>query len=127
MKVNVLVDSSGWIEYFADTANAGKYARLIEKASKSTHFTPTVIVYEVFRKLKKEAGEKKALGAIAHIIDRTTIVELTERTAIHAAELSLQHDFSLADSIILATALEQQAQIFTGDRHFKKIRDAQII
>lgn len=125
--MNVLIDSSGWIEYFANAPKAGRYAPLIEKASKQTHFTPTIVLFEVFKKIKRDAGEKKALLAIAHIIDSTTVLALTERTAIHAAELSLQLGLSLADSIILATAIEQEARIFTGDRHFKKTGQAAVI
>jgi len=40
----IIIDSSGWIEFFGDGANAEKFAELIKKATKETHITPSIIV-----------------------------------------------------------------------------------
>jgi len=47
----ILVDSYGWIEYFTDGALADSYAPYIEKADDEKYITPTVVVYEVYRKI----------------------------------------------------------------------------
>ena len=56
-----LVDTSGWLEYFADTASAKHFARVIE--STSSLIVPTIVIYEVFKKVRGEFGEDKAFVA----------------------------------------------------------------
>ena len=68
MKVNVLIDSSGWIEYFAEGKLAPKYAKYIEAANSSVYATPAIVLYEVYKRIKSVKGEDAALKAVAHII-----------------------------------------------------------
>ena len=113
-----VVDSSGWLEYFADGANASLY----ENALKDTDclVVPTVSVYEVFKVLLREEGEDAALqGAAA--MQRGTIVDLNSRLAISAASLSLKYSIQMADSVILATARSCGASLWTQDADFKEI------
>ena len=76
----IVIDSYGWIEYFSDRPLAKKYASYIEDANENDAVTPTVVVYEVYKRLKKERGEQIALEAYAQIT-RTRIVELDEQSA----------------------------------------------
>ena len=48
----ILIDSYGWIEYFAEGSPADNYAPSIEKANAENTITPTIVVYEVYRKIK---------------------------------------------------------------------------
>jgi len=122
-----LIDSSGWIEFFAKGKNSEKWHKKILGAKKNIYITPSIILYEVYKKIKRELSEEKADEAIAHIINSTTIIQLDEKIAIHAAETSIKTGLAMADSIIKATADLNNAKISTGDNHFKNFDNAEII
>jgi len=111
-----LVDSSGWLEYFADKPNAGQFARPLADAASLV--VPTVVMYEVFKVMLREAGEERALVAHAHMQQART-VDLTPDLAVQAAALSHALRLPMADSIILATARAHGAVLWTQDEHFK--------
>ena len=125
--MNVLVDSCGWIEYFTKGDLADKYEPHIANASKRTHFTPTIVLYEVHRRVKREMGEELAAEACARIIGYTTTVPLDERLPMEAARISLEHRLSMADAIIKATADLCGAKIVTSDEHLGKLKGVQLI
>ena len=125
--MNVLVDSCGWIEYFTNDALMDKYAPYITNAGRRTHFTPTIVLYEVYRRVKKELGEERAIEACAWIMGYTTVVPLDERLAMKAANISLEHGLSMADAIVKATADLCGAKIVTSDEHLGKLKDVQLI
>lgn len=127
MKANVLVDSCGWIEYFTEGALADKYEPHISNASGRTHFTPTIVLYEVYRRVEQELGEELATEACARIMGYTTTVPLDDRLAMEAAEISLEHGLSMADAIVKATANFCMAKIVTSDEHLGKLKDVQLI
>ncbi len=120
---NFLVDSYGWIEYFSDGQLAEKYARYIEKANTENYITPSVVLYEVYKKIKKENNEEKALEAYAYIITYTKIIPLDEHISIDAAERSIEFRLGMADSIIVATAEYNNAKIVTSDKHLKELEN----
>lgn len=111
-----LVDSSGWIEFLTDGPCAGKYAKHLKDLSKIK--TPAIVLYEVYKKIKREKTEEEALLAIS-LINRTSIIPLNESIALFAADLSLKHALPMADAIVYATALEEGCTVVTGDAHFK--------
>lgn len=125
--MSVLIDSFGWIEYFGEGSLAGKYAEYIEKANRREYFTPSIVIYEVYKKIKKEKSEEKALEACAYILAYTSIVYLTEKIALGAAEISLKRGLSMADAIIKATAELKNAEVITGDRHFKGLENVEFL
>ena len=114
-----VVDSSGWLEYFADGPNAKHFA----PAVKSTHelLVPTITLYEVFKVVLRESTENSALLAIS-ALQKGLVADLTPKLAISASKLSLQHSLPMADAIILATAQAHGATIWTQDSHFSGIR-----
>ena len=114
----ILVDSSGWLEYFMNGTLAEKYAGYLSKSREV--LTPTIVLYEVFKLLKKQLGEQHALDAATQM-GKTNIVPLTDSLAYHAANISLEHKLSMADSIIYATAREHQATLVTSDADFKDL------
>jgi len=122
----ILIDSYGWVEYFAEGPLADNYAQFIEEASTENTVTPTIVIYEVYRKIKGLKGEGKALEAYAQI-SRTKIVELTPHISLEAADISLKLGLGMADSIIVATAKAYNAKIITSDRHLKGIENVKFI
>jgi|SRR3972149_2236482 len=112
----LLVDSSGWIEFFTDGSLSAEYSKYLKDLTKI--ITPTIILYEVYKKIKKERTEEEALFAAA-LINRTSVIPLTESIALLAADLSLKHSLPMADAIVYATALEKNCKVVTSDMHFK--------
>jgi len=122
----ILIDSYGWIEYFADGPLAESYAAFIEKADAETTVTPTIVIFEVYRRIKSMKGEQKALEAYAQM-SRTKIVELTSLISLKAADISIALNLGMADSIIVATAKAYNAKIVTSDEHLKGIEEVEFV
>ncbi|MFA4855339.1 MAG: type II toxin-antitoxin system VapC family toxin [archaeon] len=127
MKVNVLVDSSLWIEYFSNGPKTNKIAKIIQNANKDAYKTPSIILFEVYKKIKKDLNEQAANEAIAQIVDLTEVIGLNERIAVHAAEISIETGLAMADAIILATAELANAELKTMDKHFKGLKGVEVI
>jgi len=113
--VNV-VDSSGWLEYFASGKNAGFFARAIEDTPRL--IVPTLSLFEVFKRVLIQRGEPSALQAVA-LMHQGRVVNLDARLALEAARLSTTERLPLADSVILATARSFGATFWTQDSDFK--------
>lgn len=113
-----VVDSSAWIEYFTEAPNAGFFADSIERVNEL--IVPSLCVYEVFKWVMRERDEAHALKAVAQM-QLGEIVELDSRLAIAAARLGLQLKLPLADSIVLATARDQNATLWTQDADFENV------
>ena len=119
-----VVDSSGWLEYFADGKNAHVFAPSIV----ATEFlvVPTICTYEVFKRLLAQRDEEDALQAIG-IMSLGNIADLTQGIAIDAAALSFEHKIAMADSVILATARAYDAILWTQDIDFRGIDGVEYI
>lgn len=116
--MKTLVDSSGWVHFFAGGPLADRYApHLIRPAEL---ITPTIVIYEVYKRLKRELGEERALLASGKMT-ATEVVSLTEPIAFLAADLSLAHGLAMADAIIYATARHQNARLITSDTDLKDL------
>ncbi|NQU40506.1 MAG: type II toxin-antitoxin system VapC family toxin [Lentisphaerae bacterium] len=113
-----VVDSSGWLEYFADGRNASRFAAPLKDTEALV--VPAISIYEVFKVLLRESGEDAALQA-ASAMQRGHVVDLTPQIAMSAATLSLEHALPMADSIILASARAIEATLWTQDADFKGI------
>jgi toxin FitB len=119
-----VVDSSGWLEYFADANNGQLFAPIIQDTKKL--IIPTICIYEVFKRVFSERGEESALQAIG-IMSHGIIAALTREIAIESAQLSIELNLAMADSIILATAYVNQATLWTQDADFKDIAGVKYI
>ena len=113
-----IVDSCAWLAYFADEPNAEHFQSPLKDTDSLV--VPTITTYEVFKVVLRESGENEALQAVA-AMQKGTVVDLTVNLAIAASKLSLLYKLPMADSIILATAQEFGAKIWTQDSDFEKI------
>ena len=111
-----VVDSSAWLEYFAGTEKAEHYAKIIENPEQL--IVPTLSIYEVFKKMLQQRSEHEALQAAA-AMQQGKVVDLDVRIAIEAARVSSEKHLPLADGVILATAKQYLAVLWTQDAHFK--------
>ncbi len=110
-----IVDSSAWLEYFADGPNASVFAKPIE-ATRSL-LVPSLSLFEVFKRVCQQRNEDEALRAIA-VMEQGKVVDLDRATALEAARLSIAHRIAMADSIMLATAQRNRATLWTQDADF---------
>jgi toxin FitB len=111
-----VVDSSGWIEYFTEGANAQFFISPIRDVENL--IVPTICIYEVFKRLLAELGEDSALQAIG-LMAYGREIDLNRQIAMEAAQISTERKLAMADSIILATAQANNATLWTQDGHFK--------
>lgn len=114
----IVLDSSGWLEFFTD----GPYAE--EFASRLRHpanvLTSTIAIYEVYKWIKRERSEEEAVQAVA-TMKKTRVLDLTEELALTAADLSLTHRLAMADSMMLAAAQANSAELVTTDAGFEGV------
>jgi len=115
--VNV-VDSSAWLEYFADGPNAEAFAEPLRDIAALV--VPAVTIYEVFKVVCRQRGEDAALQAAA-LMQQGTVIELSASLAMSAAKTSLDLKLPMADSIILVTARLHNALLWTQDEHFRDV------
>jgi predicted nucleic acid-binding protein len=113
-----IVDSSGWLAYFADEPNAKYFLPPLNDTASLV--VPTVTIYEVFKVVLRESSENEALQ-VAVAMRKGTVADLNASLAIASSKISLAHNLPMADSIILATAKEFVATIWTQDSDFKNI------
>lgn len=113
-----VVDSSGWLEYFADGPNARFFTAAIEKPAALA--VPTISLYEVFKRVLQQRDHGAALQVVA-VMRQGRVVELSEALAVAAARLSVKHGLPMADSIMLATAQAWEATLYTQDADFKNV------
>ena len=119
-----VVDSSGWLEYFADESNADFFAPAIEAVSELV--VPSVSLYEVFKRILQQKTEDEALRAIA-VMMQGAVVDLTPSIALSAALLSLKLKLPMADSLMLATAQAYNATFWTQDADFQNIEGVRYV
>lgn len=110
-----VVDSSGWLEYFADGSNADFFADAVEDIEHL--IVPAISLYEVFKRICQQEGEHAALQAVA-VMMQGRVVDLTSTLALDAAKLSIDLKLPMADSLILTTARAHDALLWTQDADF---------
>lgn len=125
--MKILIDSYGWIEYFGNGALASKYAEWVTRCNRGDCITPSIVLYEVYKRIKQEQGTRKALEAVAAIKNYTTVVDLNEKLAVDAAETALENGLGAADAVVKATADAFNAKIITSDLHFKGLPNVELI
>ena len=119
-----VVDSSGWLEYFAEGKNADFFAPAIEDPEHL--LVPVICIYEVFKRLIQQRGLSAAQTNIGDM-HSGRIVDLNESLALSAAQISVDLKLPMADSLILATARLNHATLWTQDEHFKDVEGVRYV
>lgn len=115
-----VVDSSGWLEYFADGPNSSFFAEPIEDTENL--LVPTISLYEVFKRILQQKDETEALNKTAFML-LGRVIDLSSPIALHAAKISADIQIPMADSIMLASAREHNAVLWTQDADFDGLED----
>jgi len=109
----ILVDSCGWLHVFRNTALAERYGKILQR-NESAILMPTIVLYEVSKVLKRDAGESVAMECALRM-QQENIVELTDVLALEAADVALERGLAMADALIYATAQRLGAELYTSD------------
>jgi predicted nucleic acid-binding protein len=111
-----IIDTSGWLEYLADSPTAHHFADAIEDTA--TLLVPVIVVYEVFKKVRAAVDESRALTVAAQLRQGRVVV-MDEALALLGARLSSDLRLPMADALIYATAELHDAEVLTHDSHFE--------
>ena len=124
--MNILIDSSMWIEFFS----GGAKAKMVEKYFKPSHkiILPSIVSYEVYKKIKSFSGEQVAVLLLAQMERLSeTAVSIDQPLAIQAADISLQYKIPMADALIYSAAVVSDSTIITMDAHFNDMPRAEVV
>lgn len=111
-----VVDSSVWLEVITDGRFAEACSPYVSDLAEIV--TPTLVLFEVYRILRRRDEERAAMAAVGEM-EYTRIVPADTTTVIVAADLSLDHGLAAADAVIYATARLNRCDLVTADADFR--------
>ena len=107
-----VVDSCGWLEYFADGPQAAFFAPAIEDTVRLV--VPLIVVFEVSRRLRYLYGPQgEASGMV--FLEKGILDVGTLQLMRQAAQAAQVHKLAMADAIIWQTAQVHEARLYTQD------------
>lgn len=112
----IIVDSCGWLEWFTNGRLADQYEKYL--ADQDHMLMPAIILYEVYKILKREVGEEKAL-LVAGYMKNAPVIPIDDVLALAAADIALRGNLAMADAMIVAAARANNCQIITSDSDLK--------
>lgn len=116
-----LIDSSIWIDYLVN----GKHKELIEKEDKL--LLAVISLIEIKKKLSKlKIPPKEIQNKIEYIKKQSIIISLDIKIAEKASELVIEKELPIADSIVYASALINNAVLLTLDNDFRSLKNVKI-
>ena len=120
----IIVDSCGWLEWFTDGALADNYKQYL--ADSDNILVPAIVLYEVYKVLKREAGEEKALLAAGYMRS-SRLIPFDDTLALAAADIALQKKLAMADAIIVAVSKAHNCRIVSSDADLKDLDNVDYI
>lgn len=120
----IIVDSCGWLEWFTDGALADNYKQYL--ADSDNILVPAIVLYEVYKVLKREAGEEKALLAAGYMRS-SRLIPFDDTLALAAADIALQKNLAMADAIIVAVSKAHNCRIISSDADLKDLDNVDYI
>jgi toxin FitB len=124
VNVHYVVDSSVWIEILAQKPLAKACLKEIKSASQI--FVPTVVLFEVYKKIAIAHSEHQGLTAVA-TMSQYRVLDLTRDIALSAADIAIREKLAMADSLMLAHARSNHAVLLTLDNDFAGLADTKVL
>lgn len=130
--MHLTIDSFAWVELGRGSPRAANVRAWIERAEEC--WTPAIVLAEVAHVSRQHGVPEERLRALLRAIveashtvpiDPELAVEGSRATSelrVRARELRLSLP-GLADGLVLATARRQNAQLLTGDPHFRGLSE----
>ncbi len=122
--ISLVVDSSCWIEVLTEGKNAAKCEKAISRTK--SILVPTLVIFEVYKKIAAKVGQSQSLLAVSYL-SQNKVLELDRATALLAADISLELGLAMADSIVLAHARNESANLVTLDNDFANLEEVMVI
>jgi ribonuclease VapC len=119
-----VLDSFALLAYLQDELVASRIELLLENAEKEKCrlFLSIINFGELLYITERRGGVVKAQDALALIRQLPIeIVPADEPTVFAAAHIKANHAISYADSFVVATAIQENAIILTGDPEFQSV------
>lgn len=123
--MNNIIDTSGWLEYFADGENSDVFAGVILSRTNEI-IVPVIVIYEIFKKILMERDEDAALQTVVQL-QKYHIENIDDSLSLQAAKISCEHKIPMADSMIYAVTLKYNAVLWTQDEHFERLPSVKYI
>ena len=123
--MKICIDSCGWIEFFMNEENSDFFGKKILDTEIEI-IVPALIIFEVYKIILTYYTKKDALRALT-LLKKQTSIPITDDIALSAVFLSKEYQLGFADSLILATAQNEKATLFTQDCDFKNIPGVEYI
>ncbi len=117
----ICLDSYAWIERFTEGPKASKYNRIIDSVRPYEIVTPVVVVYEVYKRVRKTKGEQVALEAVA-VLTQTLIVDVDQTLCLEAADYSIAFNLHFSDALVYATARRHGVELYTSDSDLRNLQ-----
>ena len=127
--MKIVVDTYAWIELFIGSEKG----RIVKEKLGSAEevYTPDIVLAELARKYAREGIELSVVEErLSRISEISRIIPIDKGMAMKAAEVDRElkdkakkaclREPSLVDAIVLATARALNANLITGDQHFKE-------
>ena len=110
-----VIDSSVWLELVTDGPLAARCSEHL--ADLAEVVTPTVVLLEVYRVLRRQGRERAALRTVGEM-EHTRFIAVDTHVAITAADLSIDHGLAAVDAVVYATARLEGCELVTADPDF---------
>jgi len=121
-----IFDSHALLKFFQREEGHEKIIQLLENIRKqdTPKYINAINVGEMIYVIKREFGDQKKVEVLANIERLGFVILPVPNTLIfQAAEYKAIYSISYADCFVLASAIEHQATIVTGDPEFTKVSD----
>lgn len=121
---SIVFDSSCWIELLTQ----GHLFKACDKELKNASevLVPTIVIYEVYKKISSSLSEDQGLSVVA-LMSQHRVVDLTRDISLAAADLSITRKLPMADSLVLAHAQYEDAILVTLDNDFANVPNAKVL
>lgn len=113
----ILVDSSGWLEFFTADTKADLFDPYLREP---LILVPVIVLYEV-RKILLLRQTKLAADHFVSQALRHTVVPVNQEIALSAAAISIQYKLAMADALVYSTAQRFEARLVTSDTGFRDL------
>jgi len=123
---NILFDSFALIRFFYQETGADRVRDLLNDAvlQNTPRLISAINVGELIYIVQRRSGEQAKLSMLVKLKNMGfTILPCPNELIFRAAELKARFAMSYADTFALASAIEHEATIVTGDPEFKQVED----
>ncbi len=123
----IIFDAYAWVEYAVDGPHASRVGRIL--AEYEEIFTPASVVAELRDSMLKKGIPNTSIHQIMLYTEaKSRIVDIDFEIAQLAGEINFQQKktvkgWGMLDSFVYAVAKSRGGCVFTGDSHFKNLKD----